>query len=118
MKALRIDNMVGRGSRITERARKARDISPLPVCCADRRAEPWSATGQGRARFGARLVLALRWARLRLRELDSDQPRKFQSYVGQVGEPKGIIAPVQIKRGSTSRNPVAVREPRSINYDF
>jgi hypothetical protein len=118
MNAMGTANLVGRGSRITERVRRARDISRLPVFCADRCAEPWSATGQGKARFGARIVVALRWARLRLRELDSDQPRKFQSYVGQVGERKGLIAPVHIKRGSTSRNPVVIREPRPTNYDL
>ena len=116
MNAMGTADLVGRGSRITERVRRACDIARLPVFCADSRAEPRSATGQGKARFGARIVVELRWARLRLRELESDQPRKFQGYVGQVGERKSLIAPVHIKRGSTSRNPVVIREPRPTTY--
>jgi hypothetical protein len=85
-------NMVGRGSRITERVSRVYGVSGPGMYWAEKRAEPWIAVCYKNHRRNTQTALATRWARL--------------------GEHKGVAIVIGIKSESASPTPTVIREPR------
>lgn len=105
-------NMVGRGSRMNERVSRVCGVSGPRMYWAKERAEPWIAACYKNYRRDSRIGLATRWVRLRLRSLGYEGLKKAKSFVGQVGERKGVAKAIGMKSESASRTPAVVREPR------
>jgi hypothetical protein len=118
MNAIRIANLVGRGSRATERVSRVYGLSGRQMFWAEKRAEPWVMVRCENYRRDSRIGLATRWARLRLRRLGHQGLKKAKSFVGQVGERKGVAKVIGMKSESASRTPAVIREPRPTNYDL
>jgi hypothetical protein len=98
MNAIRIANLVGRGSRTTERVSRVYGLSGRQMFWAEKRAEPWVTVCYENYRRDSRIGLATRWARL--------------------GERKGVAKVIGMKSESASRTPAVIREPRPTNYDL
>jgi len=64
MNAIRIANLVGRGSRTTERVSRVYGLSGRQMFWAEKRAEPWVTVCYENYRRDSRIGLATRWARL------------------------------------------------------
>ena len=83
--------MVGRGSQIPERVSRVNGVSGPRMYWAEKRAEPWIAACYKHRRCNTQRALARRWVRLRLRRRGDQGLKKAKSFVGQVGERKGVV---------------------------